>query len=64
MRYLGHVKSISGALLNFLTAFALFSNGVREMLPFVRYIAQFIDFEWGAIKAQDKGRGVVCAATW
>ncbi|CAE6517980.1 unnamed protein product [Rhizoctonia solani] len=64
MRYLSHVNSISGALLNFLTAFALFSNGVREMLPFIRYIAQFIDFEWNTIKAQDKGRGVVCAATW
>ncbi|KAG9079081.1 hypothetical protein FS749_008850 [Ceratobasidium sp. UAMH 11750] len=64
MRYLGNVKSISGALLNFLTAFSLFSNGVREMLPFIRYISQFIDFEWSAIKAQDKGRGVVCAATW
>ncbi|QRW08385.1 hypothetical protein RhiLY_07384 [Ceratobasidium sp. AG-Ba] len=59
MLYLGKVKSISGALLNFLTAFSLFSNGVREMLPFIRYIAQFIDFEWNAIKAQDKGRGVV-----
>ncbi|KAG8747171.1 hypothetical protein FRC10_002220 [Ceratobasidium sp. 414] len=64
MRYLGNAKSISGALLNFLTAFSLFSNGVREMLPFIRYISQFIDFEWSAIKAQDKGRGVVCAATW
>ncbi|CAE6431160.1 unnamed protein product [Rhizoctonia solani] len=64
MRYLSHVNSISSALLNFLTAFGLFSNGVREMLPFIRYIAQFIDFEWSAIKAQDKGRGVVCAATW
>ncbi|KAG9120279.1 hypothetical protein FRC07_004289, partial [Ceratobasidium sp. 392] len=64
MRYLGAAHSISGALLNFLTAFSLFSNGVREMLPFIRYIAQFIDFEWNAIKAQDKGRGVVCAATW
>lgn len=64
MHYLGKVSSISGALLNFLSAFALFSNGVREMLPFVRYIAQFIEFEWKAIKSQDKGRGVVCAATW
>lgn len=64
MKYLDQVTSISSAVLNFLTAFALFSNGVREMLPFIRYIAQFIDFEWKAIKAQDKGRGVVCAATW
>jgi hypothetical protein len=29
-----------------------------------RYISQFLDFQWNAIKAQDKGKGVVCAATW
>ncbi|KAG8863543.1 hypothetical protein FRB96_008283 [Tulasnella sp. 330] len=64
MKYLANCKSIQNAVLNFLTAFALFNNGVRELLPFVRYASQFIDFEWGAIKAQDKGKGVVCAATW
>ncbi|CUA66901.1 Titin [Rhizoctonia solani] len=64
MQYLSSAGSISSALLNFLTAFALFSNGVREMLPFIRYIAQFIDFEWKSIQEKDKGRGVVCAATW
>ncbi|KEP55419.1 hypothetical protein V565_004990 [Rhizoctonia solani 123E] len=64
MQYLSGANSISSALLNFLTAFALFSNGVREMLPFIRYIAQFIDYEWKTIQEKDKGRGVVCAATW
>lgn len=64
MKYLGNCKSISTAFLNFLTAFSLFNNGVREILPFIRYASQFIDFEWTAIKAQDKGKGVVCAATW
>lgn len=57
-------KSIQNAVLNFLTAFALFNNGVREILPFVRYASQFVDFEWSAIKAQNKGKGVVCAAIW
>jgi len=64
MAYLANVKSIQGAALNFLTAFALFNNGVKEILPFVRYISQFLDFEWGAIKGADKGKGVVCASTW
>lgn len=64
MKYLGNCKSISNAFLNFLTAFSLFNNGVREILPFIRYASQFIDFEWSAIKGQDKGKGVVCAATW
>ncbi|KAG8912863.1 hypothetical protein FRC01_004856 [Tulasnella sp. 417] len=64
MKYLGNCKSISNAFLNFLTAFSLFNNGVREILPFIRYASQFIDFEWTAIKGQDKGKGVVCAATW
>lgn len=59
-----HVPSISHALLNFLSAVAIINNGVREILPFIRYISQYVDFEWNAIKAQDRGRGVVCAATW
>jgi hypothetical protein len=64
MTYLSNVRSISNALLNFLTAFSVFNNGVREILPFIRYAAQFVEFEWNAIKSQDKGKGVVCAATW
>jgi len=50
--------------MNFLSALALVNNGVREILPFIRYFAQFIDFEFAAIKSQDRGYGVVCAATW
>ena len=50
--------------MNFLSAVALVNNGVREILPFIRYIAQFVDFEFAAIKKQDRGNGVVCAATW
>lgn len=50
--------------MNFLSALSLVNTGVREILPFVRYISQFIDFEFNAIKAQNKGDGVVCAATW
>jgi hypothetical protein len=29
-----------------------------------RYISQYLDFQWNAINAQNKGNGVVCAATW
>lgn len=50
--------------MNFLSAVALVNNGVREILPFIRYIAQFVDFEFTSIKAKDEGRGVICAATW
>jgi len=50
--------------LNLLTAISLFNNGVREILPFIRYISQYLDFQWNAIRATDKGSGVVCAATW
>ena len=50
--------------MNFLTALALIDNGVREILPFIRYISQYVEFEFDAIKGQDKGEGVVCAATW
>lgn len=57
-------QSIANTAINFLSAIALVQNGVREILPFIRYMAQFIDFEFDAIKQQDRGRGVVCAATW
>ncbi|KAF5321964.1 hypothetical protein D9619_001817 [Psilocybe cf. subviscida] len=64
LEYLSRAHSVSGALINFLSAVALVNNGVREILPFIRYIAQFVDFEFSAIKKQDLGDGVVCAATW
>lgn len=51
-------------MINFLTVLATLDSGVREILPFVRYIGQFVDFEFGAIQKQDRGQGVVCAATW
>ena len=57
-------QSISRTVVNFLTAMATVNNGVREILPFVRYISQFLEFEFNTIKGQDKGLGVVCAATW
>jgi hypothetical protein len=46
------VKSISGTVINFLTVFAFLSSGVAEIMPFVRYTAQFIDLEWNTIKAK------------
>lgn len=64
LQHLSHVPSISHAVINLLTALSVINEGVREILPFVRYISQFIDFEWNTINAQDKGNGVVCAATW
>jgi hypothetical protein len=62
--YLANAHSISGAVVNFLSAVALINNGMREILPFIRYISQFIDFEFKMIQGQDRGKGVVCAATW
>ncbi|TFK54334.1 hypothetical protein OE88DRAFT_1695658, partial [Heliocybe sulcata] len=64
MHYLSNVPSISHSVLNFLSALALVNNGVAEILPFVRYISSYIDFEWSSIQKQDRGEGVVCAATW
>jgi hypothetical protein len=37
---------------------------VREILPFIRYISQFVQAEWSLIKRADEGKGVVCTATW
>ncbi|KAJ7218072.1 hypothetical protein GGX14DRAFT_495499 [Mycena pura] len=64
IKYLSNTQSVAGTLVNFLTALSLVNGGARELLPFVRYISQFIDFEFNMIKRQDKGQGVVCASTW
>jgi hypothetical protein len=64
MSYLDRAQSVSHTMMNFLSALALVNGGVREILPFVRYISQFIEWEFSAIKGQDMGQGVVCAATW
>lgn len=57
-------QSISNTVMNFLTAMSVMNDGVREILPFVRYFSQYIEVEWKSIKAQDHGKGVICAATW
>ncbi|KLO19522.1 hypothetical protein SCHPADRAFT_817929 [Schizopora paradoxa] len=64
MKNLANGNNITHTVMNLLTALSLINGGVAEVLPFIRYISQFVDFEWNAIKAQDKGKGVVCAATW
>ena len=59
-----NVPSIAHTVVNFLTALSVANGGVREILPFVRYMSQYIDAEFNAIQGQDEGQGVVCAATW
>lgn len=63
MNYLSTAHSISGAFMSFLQTMVV-SGGVPELLPFVRYISQFMDMEFAAVKSQDKGQGVIVAATW
>lgn len=31
---------------------------------FIRYLSMYMDMEWKAIQTNDKGKGVVLAATW
>ena len=62
--HLSQAPNIAHQVINFLSALSLMYNGVREVLPFVRYIGQFVDFEWTQIERQNQGKGVVCAATW
>ncbi|KAG6337084.1 hypothetical protein ID866_1995 [Astraeus odoratus] len=64
---LAHIQSAAApcsALLNLLTALSVLNEGVREVLPFIRYLAQFVEMEWHSIRAADEGKGVVCCATW
>lgn len=39
-------------MLNFLTIFSMMSGGIREIMPFIRYAAQYVDIEWATIKAK------------
>ncbi len=50
MRYLYNAKSILQTLINVLTALSALDTGVCEILPFIRYISQCINFGWGVIK--------------
>ncbi|KAI6157676.1 hypothetical protein BKA82DRAFT_4060017 [Pisolithus tinctorius] len=64
---LAHIQSAaapSSAVLDLLTAISVLNEGVREILPFIRYFAQFVQMEWHSIRAADEGNGVVCCATW
>lgn len=64
LAHLAAADSVSHQLVNLLTVLASVAGGVRELLPFVRYASQFVDFEFDAIRKMDRGKGVVCAATW
>lgn len=63
MAYLGTAHSISGAFLSFLQTMAM-GGGVPELLPFIKYISTFMEVEYKAIQAQDRGNGVCIAGTW
>ncbi|KIK97115.1 hypothetical protein PAXRUDRAFT_825287 [Paxillus rubicundulus Ve08.2h10] len=64
LAHLEAAESPSASLLNLLTAISVLNEGIREVLPFIRYFAQFVKSEWYMIKKADDGRGVVCTATW
>lgn len=63
LRDLDHAHLVSTYLLHFLQGFVL-AGGAPELAPFLRAIAAYFDLEWDAIRSQDKGKGVVVAATW
>ncbi|GAA5867140.1 hypothetical protein JCM3774_004407 [Rhodotorula dairenensis] len=60
---LERARSVQQTFFWFLQGFIL-AGGAPELAPFVRYISSFLDLEWSAIKAQNKGNGVVLGATW
>lgn len=64
LEYLDSADSVSNKVISFLAAIATIINGVQEILPFIRAISQSLELEFDAIKKQNKGHGVVYAATW
>ncbi|GAA5926904.1 hypothetical protein JCM1841_000363 [Sporobolomyces salmonicolor] len=57
---LASLQSVQQTFFTFLQAFV----GAPELAPFVRYVSSYVDMEISAIRSQDKGYGVVLAATW
>ncbi|GAA5969612.1 hypothetical protein JCM11641_008177 [Rhodosporidiobolus odoratus] len=76
IKTLSSVASVQQTFFTFLQAFVAAGDtdctfsaipsraGAPELAPLVRYISSYFDMEWSAIKAQDRGKGVVLAATW
>ncbi|TBU49450.1 hypothetical protein BD309DRAFT_882160 [Dichomitus squalens] len=64
VKFLSNAPSVAHTVVNFLTALSVGNGGVAEILPFVRYFSTYIDMEFNQIRSQDRGKGVVCAATW
>lgn len=56
-------KSISATFLQLLMGLTV-AGGIVELTPFIQYLSSYLDMEWKAIVSQNKGRGVVLAATW
>ncbi|GAA5897268.1 hypothetical protein JCM5296_000986 [Sporobolomyces johnsonii] len=60
LKTLASVQSVQQTFFTFLQGCA----GAPELVPFVRYVSSYIDMEMSAIRSQNKGYGVVLAATW
>ncbi|OAV95652.1 hypothetical protein PTTG_04172 [Puccinia triticina 1-1 BBBD Race 1] len=56
-------KSIESAAVQMLLALTV-AGGAVELLPFIRFLGAYLDMEWAAVNEQNKGKGVVIAATW
>ncbi|GAA5899708.1 hypothetical protein JCM6882_005418 [Rhodosporidiobolus microsporus] len=63
MRFLSSVASVQQSFFQFLSIFVA-AGGAPELAPLVKYISSYFDMEFQAIKAQNRGNGVVLAATW
>lgn len=63
MERLKKARSIESAALQLLAALTI-AGGAVELTPFVKYLSTYLDMEWNAIVSQNRGKGVVIAATW
>ncbi|KDE09496.1 hypothetical protein MVLG_00396 [Microbotryum lychnidis-dioicae p1A1 Lamole] len=63
MLSLSQFRNFQNTLFAVLQAFVI-AGGAPELAPFIRYISMYMDTEWDGIARQDKGNGVVLAATW
>lgn len=54
IKVLGKAHSVSSTFFTFFTAFVI-AGGAPELMPYLNYLSTFIDMEFAAIRAQDKG---------
>ncbi|KAF9413455.1 hypothetical protein BGZ94_000725 [Podila epigama] len=64
MANLDHGLNTSQIFLNLLSGAIVNIPGLSALVPIAKIISAWVGYQWGIIKTQDNGKGVVISATW